>query len=117
MGTDMNHLPHINMNGDNAAELYRQNEAVYNAAETLLKALSGAHPHGRNWQTAPGGTISGVSDCPSYTEARRNSAVQRERVEIIMEDAMEVMIHCRDHPSFKRVVDFNRPEVISDGGT
>lgn len=54
----MAHLPTINLNGDTPDTLIDDNQAVCEAAVTLLEALERAWPHGRNWQGAPDGEYS-----------------------------------------------------------
>lgn len=44
--------PVVNLNGASRESLIEQHKAVVDAAETLLKALGSAFPHGRDYQTA-----------------------------------------------------------------
>jgi len=46
----------INMNGDSAENIFKQQVAIRDAADALLKALEDGIPHGRNYQTAEEGT-------------------------------------------------------------
>ena len=77
--------PLVNLNGTSAQELIDQQSAIAEAADHLIKALSAAMPHGRDYHLKPGPE--------NWTElARREHAERIACARIILSDAHAIAL-------------------------
>lgn len=81
--------PIVHLNGTSAQELIDQQRAVLDAADTMLKALHAATPHGRDFYNKPGPE--------NWAElARRAHAERIKAVHQIMEDALTIAMSVQE---------------------